>query len=148
MNIILSRYPQCAVYVANEYGKKTLNDAKKNGSRYTEEGPVVIKDGALIEFYSGGMRLWDDVPIIVLYTPGHSDDSVCFIVEGMLFTGDTLIKGVRTVTKLKGGSVEKLEKTIGYIETLKGNCLKILPGHNESFALDDYDLTIATKKNI
>lgn len=148
MNEILSRYPQCVVYVANDYGVETLKDAKKNGSKYTEEGPIVIRDETIVKYYSESMKLWDDVLAIVLYTPGHSDDSVCFIVEGMLFTGDTLIKGVRTVTKLKGGSVEKLEKTIGYIETLKGNCLKILPGHDESFDLDDYDLTIATKKTI
>ena len=29
----------------------------------------------------------------VLETPGHSNDSVCFLMDGMLFTGDTLSAG-------------------------------------------------------
>lgn len=145
MNVILSRFPQCVVYVANENGKETLNDAKKNGSKYTEEGPIVIKNGTLVEFYSEGMKLWEDVPINVLYTPGHSDDSVCFIVEGMFFTGDTLIKGIRTVTKLKTGSKEKLSETLKLIETFKGRGLVVYPGHEDMFELDEYDLRKAQK---
>jgi glyoxylase-like metal-dependent hydrolase (beta-lactamase superfamily II) len=31
--------------------------------------------------------------IRVLETPGHSNDSVCFLMDGMLFTGDTLSAG-------------------------------------------------------
>ena len=140
MNDIISRYPQCVVYVANEYGLETLKDAKKNGSKYTEEGPIVIKDRALVEFYSERMKLWDDVPAQVLYTPGHSDDSVCFIVEGMLFTGDTMIKDVRTVTKLKTGSKEKLNETMRLLEGCKGKGLVVYPGHEECFPLDNYNL--------
>ena len=140
MNNILSRYPQSIVYVANEYGKELLSDPKKNGSKYTEEGPIVIKEGAFVENYSDGMKLWDDVSVRILYTPGHSDDSVCFIVEGMLFTGDTLIKDVRTVTKLKTGSKEKLSKTLKKIEGLKGEGLIVYPGHEDLFSLDDYKL--------
>lgn len=143
MNEILSRYPHCVVYVANEYGLEALNDAKKNGSKYTEEGPIVIRDGAIVMYYSENMKLWDDVPIKVINTPGHSDDSVCFIVEGVLFTGDTLIKGVRTVTKLKTGSKEKLRETLNLIESVKGRKLVVYPGHEDMFELDEYDLRIS-----
>ena len=86
------------------------------------------------------MLLWNGVEIKTFNTPGHSDDSQCLIVDGMLFTGDTLIKNVRTVTKLKGGSVEKLEESVKFIASLKGNHLKVMPGHDEEFWLDEYDL--------
>ena len=140
VNDILSRYPQCFVYVANEYGKELLNDPKKNGSKYTEEGPIVVTGNAIIRYYEKDVQLWDDVNMRTFITPGHSDDSVCFMVDGMLFTGDTLIKDVRTVTKLKGGSVEKLEDSIKCLSELKGNKLKVMPGHDEEFGLDEYDL--------
>ena len=140
MNDILSRYPQCSVYVANEYGKELLSDPKKNGSKYTEEGPTVISDSSRGVFYFEDMKLWDDIAIKVLYTPGHSDDSVCFIVENMLFTGDTLIKDVRTVTKLKTGSKEKLSETLKLLEGYRGSGLIVHPGHEELFTLDDYNL--------
>ena len=141
MNEILSYYPECIVYIANEYGKEALHNAKANGSKYTEEGPVTISDMAHIEFLPPKMDLWRGIELQSIYTPGHSDDSVCFVVDGMLFTGDTLIKNVRTVTKLKTGSVEKLRDSIKLLSELKGNGLKVMPGHDESFMLDEYDMT-------
>jgi len=141
INIILSRFPDCVVYIANEYGKDALHNPKTNGSKYTEEGAIVIADNAKVEFFGDTMLLWDGVEMKTFNTPGHSDDSQCLLVEDMLFTGDTLIKDVRTVTKLKGGSVEKLEESMKIISALKGNNLKVMPGHGEGFELDEYDLS-------
>lgn len=140
MNEIVSRYSECIIYIANEYGKEALSNPKTNGSRYTEEGPIVVDEKAIIRYYDETMLLWDDVEIKTFNTPGHSDDSQCFILDGMMFTGDTLIKNVRTVTKLKGGSVEKLEESIKVIAALIGNHLKVMPGHDDVFWLDEYDL--------
>ena len=140
VNDIILHYPKSIVFVANDYGKELLRNPKKNGSKYTEEGPIVVEENAIIRSFDKDVQLWDDVNMRTFITPGHSDDSVCFIVEGMLFTGDTLIKDVRTVTKLKGGSVEKLEVSIKRISELKGNKLKVKPGHDEEFWLDEYDL--------
>ncbi len=141
MNEILSHYPKCVVYIANDYGLEALHNPKANGSKYTEEGPIVINDNARIEHYKNKMRLWDSVEMQTINTPGHSDDSQCLIVDGVIFTGDTLIKDVRTVTKLKGGSVEKLNETVKIFVELKGNKLKVMPGHDEDFWLDEYDLS-------
>ena len=145
MNDILSRYSQCAVYVSNDYGKELLNDPKKNGSKYTEEGPIVIADNSWIFSYEEIMYLWEDVSIHTYYTPSHSDDSMCFLLEDKLFTGDTLIKDVRTVTKLKTGSVDKLQETVGFIQKLQGNGIKIFPGHGDVFELDGYELDKMTR---
>ena len=141
MNEIVSLYPSCVVYIANEYGLDALHNPKINGSKYTEEGPIEITENAKVEFYGDTMQLWDGVVMKTINTPGHSDDSQCLLVDGMLFTGDTLIKDVRTITKLKGGSVEKLEESIKAIEALKGNSLRVLPGHGDAFELDEYDLS-------
>ena len=141
MNDILSRYPQCVVYIANEYGKDALHDPKMNASKYTEGGPIEIIDKTRASFYSPKMQLWDGVELKTINTPGHSDDSQCLIVDKMIFTGDTLIKDVRTVTKLKGGSVEKLEDSIKIIAVLKGHALRVMPGHGDEFELDEYDLS-------
>ena len=141
VNDIFLSYPKCFVFVANEYGKELLSNSKKNGSKYTEEGPIVVNESAIIRYYERDVQLWNDVNMRTFITPGHSDDSVCFIVDGMLYTGDTLIKDVRTVTKLKGGSVEKLEHSIRLLSELKGNKLKVMPGHDKEFWLDEYDLS-------
>lgn len=141
MNEIVSRYPSCIVYIANEYGLDALHNPKINGSKYTEEGPIEIVENAKVEYYRESMQLWNGMEMKTINTPGHSDDSQCLLVDGMLFTGDTLIKDVRTVTKLKGGSVEKLEESMKVIEALKGNSLRVNPGHGDEFELDKYDLS-------
>lgn len=148
INDVLHRFPQCIVYTANEYGRELLFDAKKNSSHYSEMGPVVINNNALIQFFETELILWTGVSMLIYYTPGHSDDSVCLSLENKLLTGDTLIKDLRTVTKVKGGSVEKLEKSIRFIESLKGRGVVVMPGHNEPFPLDNYDLSKATTKSI
>lgn len=145
MNEIISRYPQCVVYIANDYGREALSNPKTNGSKYTEEGSIVIVPEGDIKFYGETMYLWPEVEMRAFNTPGHSDDSQCFIIDGMLFTGDTLIKDVKTVTKLKGGSVEKLNDTVKILAGLKGRGLKVMPGHEEEFLLDSYDLEKMTR---
>ena len=129
------------MYIANEYGLNALHNPKINGSKYTEEGLIVIAEDTKVEFFGDTMQLWGGVEMKTINTPGHSDDSQCLLVEEMLFTGDTLIKDVRTVTKLKGGSVEKLEESMKVIASLKDKHLKVIPGHGEEFDLDDYDLS-------
>lgn len=142
INEVLKEYPLAIVYVANEYGKSLLHDAKRNGSKYTEEGPFVIKENAEIRFVDTLKSILGGECLKILHTPGHSEDSVCIIINGHIFTGDTLIKDTRTVTKLKGGSVEKLMKTVSELEKLKGDNLEVCPGHGDTFPLDGYDLSI------
>lgn len=141
LNEIVSLYPSCVVYIANEYSLNALHNPKINGSKYTEEGPIMIAENVKVEYYKDSMQLWDGVEMKTINTPGHSDDSQCLLVDDMLFTGDTLIKDVRTVTKLRGGSVKKLEESVKMLEALKGNHTQVLPGHGDEFELDDYDLS-------
>lgn len=73
-------------------------------------------------------------------TPGHSDASISFIIDSFLFTGDTLIKDERTVTKLPTGSVKKLKESLELLFSLQGNGYYVYPGHGESFLLDSYEI--------
>jgi glyoxylase-like metal-dependent hydrolase (beta-lactamase superfamily II) len=55
-------------------------------------------DPAAVEFPAESLEETDSLslcgfPIRVLATPGHSNDSLCFLVGRMLFTGDTLSAG-------------------------------------------------------
>lgn len=78
-------------------------------------------------------------------TPGHTDAGISFIVDDMLFTGDTLIKDERTVTKLPTGSTARLQESIKLFSKLQGNGYKVYPGHGEVFELDGYDFNKMNK---
>lgn len=141
-NELFGKYPFTPFYVYNQVGVEILYDTKKNGSKYTE-APFVLDERVKVFTISPEMFLWDDCKIFNYFTPGHSEDSMCILLGNILFTGDTLIKNIRTVTKLKGGSVEKLQESINWIDTLKGRGIMIFGGHGDSFELDGYDLSIA-----
>lgn len=91
---------------------------------------------------------WQNYTISFVHTPGHCKGAMCILLDNILFTGDTLIKDIRTVTKFKGGSEEKLLDSINWIETLKGRGIVIYAGHEEPFELDGYDLKKATKRKL
>ena len=76
-------------------------------------------------------------------TPGHTDASVCVNVEKYLFTGDTLINELKTVTKLPTGDVGKLKDSLNVLQEMKGKGYTVCPGHGEMFELDEYNLNKA-----
>lgn len=83
---------------------------------------------------------WNNYEISFYNTGGHTDSSLSFVIGNALFTGDTLIKDLKTVVKLKSGSVEDLKKTFDLYKGLMPFDLTVFPGHGETFILKDYDL--------
>ena len=68
------------------------------------------------------------IEITVIHTPGHTKDSVCFLIEDNLFSGDTLfVRGVGTTAY--GGNDLELKGTLRLLFTLN-HSLKLWPGHN------------------
>ena len=87
-----------------------------------EPADIRLEDGNIIDL--GKLR------IEVLHTPGHSPGSVCFLVEGHLFTGDTLFVGAAGRTDLGGASLETMLESIEKrILTLPDETI-IHPGHD------------------
>lgn len=89
---------------------------------------IILHDHDVINFNSYNINIF--------LTPGHTDSSITIIIENHIFTGDSLIKGLKTVTKLPGGSKTKLLETISFYWNLKGNNYIVHPGHLEEFLLD------------
>ena len=78
-------------------------------------------DGQVLEF--GGVRVSVD------HTPGHTRGSVCFRIQGQVFTGDTLFQGSVGRTDLPGGSGNFLIDSIMTKLMVLDDDTVILPGH-------------------
>lgn len=77
--------------------------------------------------------------ISVLHTPGHKEDSVCYLISSRhLFTGDTLFQNAVGRTDLQGGSPADLEKSIAQLLNMDEN-VQVFPGHG-------YPTTIGAEK--
>ncbi len=81
-----------------------------------------VDDGDVVE--SGRIRFE------VLYTPGHTPDSVLYRFEGHLATGDTLFVGECGRTDLPGGDPSAMyDSLLGRVVKLD-DALIVLPGHD------------------
>ncbi|SFK73503.1 MBL fold metallo-hydrolase [Methylocapsa palsarum] len=66
----------------------------------------------------------------VLYTPGHTDDSYCFLMEGRIFTGDTLlIRGTGRTDFQNGDARAQYKSIFGKLLKLPDETL-VYPGHD------------------
>jgi len=66
----------------------------------------------------------------VLHTPGHTKDSVCYVFDGQIATGDALFVGECGRTDLPGGDPSEMYDTLlGRLVQLD-DALVVLPGHD------------------
>jgi glyoxylase-like metal-dependent hydrolase (beta-lactamase superfamily II) len=84
---------------------------------------ISVVDGQTIELGSVKMK--------VLHTPGHSEDSMCLLVEGQLvFTGDTLFVGNCGRTDLLGSDAAKMYHSLYEVLAKLDDKLTVYPGHH------------------
>jgi len=83
---------------------------------------MVLKDGEIIHVGT--------LEVKVMHTPGHTPGSVCFLVDGNLFTGDTLFVGDVGRTDLTGGSLNTLLQSIKEKILVLPKETTVWPGHN------------------
>jgi hydroxyacylglutathione hydrolase len=86
---------------------------------------IKVEDGALFPFGSLDAR--------ILYTPGHTKDSICIQVGDALFTGDTLFTG-----KVGGTTTE--EQARDEYESLRHKLMR-LPGETTVYPGHDYGVS-------
>jgi len=83
---------------------------------------ITVKDGDFIEFGNSKLK--------VLHTPGHSQDSICLIGNGKIFSGDTLFVGNCGRIDLPGGSAKELYHSLFDVLYNLDENLVMYSGHN------------------
>ena len=66
----------------------------------------------------------------VLHTPGHTPDSVLYLFEGHVATGDTLFVGECGRTDLPGGDPAQMYDSLHHRLLALDDALVVLPGHD------------------
>lgn len=75
---------------------------------------------------------WQEHKVFLKETPGHSEGSICILLDdAFLFSGDSLVTGAKTITRLPGGSKKDFAGiTLPYLESLDKEIM-VYPGHGE-----------------
>ena len=74
--------------------------------------------------------------IQIIYSPGHTNGSVMYIIDGCLFSGDTLFRGSVGRTDLYSGSMYKLLESLKVIYTLDEKMV-VYPGHEQQTTIGE-----------
>ncbi len=98
LNVLLTMYPSMAI-LTNEAGKVELLNDKRNFSRYIND-PFILQSPENITLVEDGqgIDLFDGIQAEPVFTPGHSPSCVTWVIGDAVFTGDSYIPGVKTVT--------------------------------------------------
>ncbi len=96
--------------------------ARSMGFQSPGPADLRVKDGDEVSFGNLKMKF--------IHTPGHTKGSCCILVDGNLFTGDTLFVGAVGRTDLPGGSMKELVNSLlKLVKTLPPETV-VWPGHD------------------
>lgn len=127
LNTLLFMNPNIRVYT-NSFGAEMLIDSKKNMSMY-HETPFVFRYLESICLVEDGTELRvGDLVAKAIFTPGHNPSCITWVMDDCVFSGDSLIPGVKTVTNLpKGDKVASIESEKIIMKLAIGR--QLYPGH-------------------
>ena len=110
-----------------------LTDGKKNGffelfgkERVYKAADRLLEDADVITV--GNKR------ITVFHTPGHTHGSVCYLADGVAFTGDTLFADTYGRCDLWNGDETRMRDSLKRLRMLDPS-ITIYPGHGMSYKL-------------
>ena len=126
---LMRRFPKVKIYT-NAYGVGALRSPKLNISRYHTEYPdlsieapanvCVVAEGDSLDVMGFAVQVYE--------TPGHDPSCLTFITDGIAFTGDAYIPGVKVFTGFPHSNRKLALKSVERILHLTSNC-RIMPGH-------------------
>ena len=108
--------------------KNSLNLASDFGRHFDFlDADFTFKDGQVLDI--------EGITVKVIATPGHTDGSVTFMVDNMLFTGDTLFLESIGRSDFPTGDKQTLINSVKKLFALDGD-YNVYPGHQEFTTLE------------
>jgi glyoxylase-like metal-dependent hydrolase (beta-lactamase superfamily II) len=103
--------------------------------RLTDPQPLwapfdIVPSVPAVDLAEGGVIRFGELRLTVLYTPGHTEGSVCLLAgdEGILYSGDTLFAGGWGRTDLPGGDDRAMAESLARLSGLEDQ-VRVFPGH-------------------
>lgn len=121
------------IYVGKE-DIELLTDNEKSMAATMNQDAVFLED-KILKVAEGTFKL-EDLDVEVIKTPGHTKGSVCYLINGILFSGDTLFRNGVGRTDFWGGSSTELEKSLKKLSKLPKDTI-VCPGHGLKTRIGD-----------
>lgn len=115
-----------AKLAASKFEVEMLKNPGMNFSNYFGEELILTPD---IFIEDGDVLKVGELELLFMHTPGHSPGGLCFLVEKILFSGDTLFAQSIGRTDFPESSYEQLKKSIHEKLFVLPDDTIVLPGH-------------------
>ena len=125
--------PNAKVVIHSLDADGLLDPLKSLAAYFGFEHEKVFAD---IKCEDGDVLTIGDTEIKVLHTPGHSEGGVCYIVNDVIFCGDTIFESSCGRTDFPGGSSVVLAQSLKKLYDLEGDYI-LYPGHGNSTTLEN-----------
>lgn len=132
VNGFLKNHPEAKVVIHRE-DEAFLTDTVLSHSRMHGLTQEPIKADIIVE--DGDVLAFDDTEFKVVHTPGHTRGSVVYLLDDLMFSGDTLFQLSCGRTDFPESDPAAMGPSLKKLAALEGN-YHVLPGHNAFSELD------------
>ena len=142
VNAIKERFPKSKILCSencNKYAKK----ASRAYFLFYYDDPdykYVIEPGDVLIKEDEESLDWNGYNVRFIMTPGHSYGSMCIDLEGMLFTGDTIMP-FPPYFNGRDSNEDDWKDSIRLIESKYNPDIMIYPGHGDRLTLEEWKKT-------
>ena len=125
VNGFLKNHPEAKVVIHREdeafLTDPVLSHTFKHGlTQEPIKADIIVEDGDVLAF--------DDTEFKVVHTPGHTRGSVVYLLDDLMFSGDTLFQLSCGRTDFPGGSMKEMSASLKRLATLPPST-EVVPGH-------------------
>lgn len=97
------------------------------GTHTDAQADILVSDNDVL--------LLGNTKIKAMATPGHTKGGICYVVDDVIFTGDTLFQCSCGRTDFPGGSFAEIKQSLHRLASLHEN-YRLFPGHDAFSTLD------------
>lgn len=129
----LNEWSDLTVFIVKGFEDKFL-DSKKNCSFIFNENLTIDVPQKNIKYYAEKLKI-ADFEIDVIFTPGHSADCVCLLIDKMLFCGDLVLGGSIGRCDLYDSDISQMWDSLEKLESIDFEWA--FPGHYEKMTKNE-----------
>ena len=117
---------------AGEFDVPDIESGELNRMLFAEIEPFCVD----MPLHADEIITVGDLEIKVIFTPGHTKGGVCYYINGVLFSGDTLFCESIGRTDFPGGSFETLKESVKKLYADFDGKTPVLSGHGEETTIE------------
>jgi glyoxylase-like metal-dependent hydrolase (beta-lactamase superfamily II) len=147
VNALIDRYPSVKV-VCSELCKQALDKESKVYFQLIYDNADYAYNVRRVDLTTeelGWHMGWVGYGVHFINTPGHSPGSICIVIDGTIFGGDTLMPFKPVIRKRAGGNKEQFQASVNKILNTFPSDTLVYPGHGELGMIKDIKEIITSK---